>query len=265
MNSHAVIALLSDKGIHLHLCYRPYTILKKLLTSVYNLTIMQVLKTSLSLNFTPEEPIILPITKFHNLTFKFFRLNSYLTRRLLYAKSYSNEAKCEKWHLKSDRLIPSYLWTVRQRHLIYVRSEVRNQRAARNVIALIKLEGIFKHVLTKPHAREGVKQAFVEVVCDATTVLNFTKHVMYRDPRHTLRGGRKEKRLISNMVCIMKPLFAYLNNYTVCSRKRVFEKSMVKNNEACSPGAKGGPLSEEVLHCSTSIWKRLRVLILKAA
>lgn len=112
-----------------------------------------------------------------------------------------------------------------------MRSEVRNQRAARNVIALIKLEGIFKHVLTKPHAREGVKQAFVEVVCDATTVLNFTKHVMYRDPRHTLRGGRKEKRLISNMVCIMKPLFAYLNNYTVCSRKREFEKSMVKNNE----------------------------------
>lgn len=43
MNSHAVIALLSDKGIHLHLCYRPYTILKKLLTSVYNLTIMQFL------------------------------------------------------------------------------------------------------------------------------------------------------------------------------------------------------------------------------
>ena len=74
-----------------------------------------------------------------------------------------------------------------------MRSEVRNLRAARNVIALIKLEGIFKHVLTKPHAGEGVKQAFVEVVCDAATVLNFTKHVVYRDPRHTLRGGRKEE------------------------------------------------------------------------
>ena len=74
-----------------------------------------------------------------------------------------------------------------------MRSEVRNHRAARNAIALIKFKGIFKHVLTEPHAGEGVEQAFVKVVCDATTILNFTKHVMHRDPRHTLRGGREEK------------------------------------------------------------------------
>lgn len=86
-----------------------------------------------------------------------------------------------------------YLWRVRQWHLIYMTSKVCNLRAARDVIALIKLEGIFKHVLTKPHPGESVEQPFVKVVCDTTTVLNLTKHVMYRDPRHTLRGGRKEK------------------------------------------------------------------------
>ena len=92
-----------------------------------------------------------------------------------------------------------------------MRPEVRNLCAARNVIALIKLEGISKHFLTKPDAGERVKQAFVEVVCDATTVLNFTKHVVYCDPRHTLRGGRKEEMSPINMICIMKPLFASLN------------------------------------------------------
>lgn len=93
-------------------------------------------------------------------------------------------------NVNNDVVKPFYLWTVRQRHLIDVTSEVRNLRAARNVIALIKLKGLFKHVLTKPHAGEGVKQAFVKVICDATTVLNFTKHVVYRDPRHTLTGRR---------------------------------------------------------------------------
>lgn len=104
---------------------------------------------------------------------------------------------------------------------------------------------------------------FVEVVCDVIIVLNFIKYVMYCDLWYILWGGRKEKRLIFNMVCIMKLLFVYLNNYMVCLRKRVFEKLMVKNNEVCFLGVKGGLLLEEVLYCLISIWKRFCVLILK--
>lgn len=78
--------------------------------------------------------------------------------------------------------------------------EVCNLRAARNIITLVEFKGVFEHFLAKPHAGEGVEQALVKVVCDTTTILDLTKHVMHCDPRHTLGGGGKEKNIMTREV-----------------------------------------------------------------
>lgn len=82
--------------------------------------------------------------------------------------------------------------------------EVCNLRAARNIITLIELKGVFKHFLAKPHAGESVEQALVKVVGDTTTILDLTKHVMYCDPRHTLGGGGKDKNIMILIVKLLK-------------------------------------------------------------
>lgn len=87
----------------------------------------------------------------------------------------------------------NYLWSVRQRHLINVSLKICNLCAARNVVALVELEGFFKHLLTEPNTSVGVQQTFVKIVCDTTAILNFTQHIMNSHPRNTLGGEGKEK------------------------------------------------------------------------
>lgn len=71
------------------------------LIGVFDLNIIQFLKTIFSLNFTPEEPIISPITKFHNL-FKLFidlihiLLDAFSTQSRILMKR--NVNKSEAWY-----------------------------------------------------------------------------------------------------------------------------------------------------------------------
>lgn len=51
-----------------------------------------------------------------------------------------------------------------------------------DAVALVKVEGSYEHVLTKPHFGKRVKEALVIVVGHTATVLNLSNHVPHCVP-----------------------------------------------------------------------------------
>ena len=64
------------------------------------------------------------------------------------------------------------VWTVEETHRFDVVTEFDNRFAAWDLVVRCKFELIGEHVVQEPDTRVGVQQAFVEIVCDTTTVVN---------------------------------------------------------------------------------------------